>query len=125
MITLTIQGEMTSLNEFLRKLSYNRFAGGAVKKSETERVFWECKSQKLKKVKKYPVFISFKWYCKNHKKDWDNVCFAKKFILDGLVMAAVISNDSQQFVKGFSDEFFIDSSNPRVEVEIYENRKTK
>ena len=111
-------GEFTGLNDFLRKMSYNRFAGGAVKKSETERVFWECRSQKVKPVSQYPVKISFKWYSKNHKKDLDNICFAKKFILDGLVMAEVIENDSQQFVSGFSDEFFISKDNPRVEIEI-------
>ena len=119
MITLTLPGEFCDFNTFQNKTRYNKFAGAGVKKSETERVYWECKSQKIKPVAQYPVTVSFKWYSKNTRKDVDNIAFAKKFILDGLVMAKVIDNDSQQFVKGFSDEFFVDKINQRVEIKIY------
>ena len=115
---IILPGEYTDLNSFLKKMSYNRFAGGAVKKSETERVFWECKSQKIKPIKEYPVNIHFIWVCKNERKDVDNVRFAAKFILDGLVMAKVIDNDSRKFICGLSDEFPIDKINPRVEILI-------
>jgi len=123
MTNIVFPGEFTDLNTYIRKIAYNRYAGGSVKKSETERVFWECKSQKIKSIKKYPVTIVFKWFSKNHRKDIDNIAFAKKFILDGLVMAKVIENDSQQFVCSLADEFFISKENPHVEVLIYEKGK--
>lgn len=114
---ITIQGELTDLNTFIRK-SANKFARNKIKQDETDRVYWECKKQKIETVDKYPVFILFKWYSKNKKMDIDNVSFGKKFILDGLVKAQIIKGDGRKFVSGFSDEFFIDQKNPRVEVLI-------
>lgn len=113
----TIPGEMHTLNEYVASISHNRYAGGAMKKAETERVFWACREYKLT-VRTKPVYITFKWYMKNHKKDIDNVAFAKKFILDGMVQAGVLYNDTQEWVKGFTDEFFVDKDNPRVEVSV-------
>lgn len=115
MVTLTIPGELTSLNEYISALNRNRFVGAKIKKEETERVFWHCREQKLSLIGR-PVTISFHWYMKNKKKDLDNVAFAKKFILDGLVEAGILFNDTQEWVKGFEDRFSIDNTDPRVEV---------
>jgi Holliday junction resolvase RusA-like endonuclease len=115
---IILPGEFTDLNTYIRKIAYNRYAGGSVKKAETERVFWECKLQKIKPIAQYPVQIIFNWYIKNYKKDLDNIAFAKKFILDGLVMAKVLENDTQRFVGGFTDLFYLDKENPRTEIEI-------
>lgn len=116
---IIISGELTDLNTFIKKINYNRFVGASIKKKETERVFWDCKySDPLAKVKKYPVIITFSWFSRDCRKDIDNVAFAKKFILDGLVMARVLENDSRKFVAGFKDYFFIDKKNPRCEVLI-------
>lgn len=64
--------------------------------------------------------IIFRWYCKNQKKDPDNISFAKKFILDGMVKAGVLENDGWKQVAGFQDEFYLDKQHPRVEVELLE-----
>ena len=119
---LVISGELTDLNQHIKALSGNRFAGGALKKKETERVYWECKEQKIAPIKKYPIKIQFKWYSKDKRKDIDNVAFGKKFILDGMVMAGVLEGDGRKFINGFTDEFYIDSENPRTEISYYENR---
>lgn len=50
----------------------------------------------------------------------DNIAFAKKFILDALVKKGVLKDDGWKWVKGFTDEFFVDKKNPRVEVEMEE-----
>src|SRR5574343_457580 len=115
---IVVSGELTDLNAFIKKINYNRFAGASVKKSETERVYWDCKKEPLAKIEKYPVMITFNWYSRDCRKDIDNVAFAKKFILDGLVMAGVLENDSRKFVAGFQDFFFIDKENPRCEILI-------
>jgi len=121
-MNLVIEGELCDLNKYLKVLSNNRFGGGKIKKSETERVYWECKKQGVRPIKNYPVAISFRWYSKDKKKDLDNISFAKKFILDGLVMAKVLKNDSRKFVSEFEDVFFIDKLNPRVQVVIMGER---
>lgn len=115
---LTIPGEMTDLNTFIKQNRANKFAGANVKKEETDRVVMECMVSRLQPVTEYPVRVRFTWYSKNAKKDIDNIAFAKKFILDGLVEAGILMNDSRKFVVGFTDDFEIDTHKPRVEVEV-------
>lgn len=119
-MSIIIKGELADLNTYIAADKNNRYSGGRVKKSETSRVCREVRVQKVPPVPKahYPVSLLFRWYSKDNRKDIDNVAFAKKFILDGLVLARVLENDSRKFVNGFTDEFFIDKSNPRVEIEI-------
>lgn len=115
---ITIKGELTDLNQYIKALNNNRYAGSKIKKEETERVYWECKQQKTKPINSFPVLITYNWYSKNKRKDIDNVAFSKKFINDGLVMAGVLPDDSRKFISGFKDNFFIDKEYPRVEIII-------
>ena len=120
---IVFEGEFTDLNRYIKALNNSRWGGASIKKIETERVYICCKNQKVKSIKDYPVFVIFTWYSKNLKMDIDNVAFAKKFILDGLVKAKVLTNDSRKFVSGFTDYFEIDSGNPRVVVNIISHKK--
>ena len=115
---ITIKGELTDLNQYIKALNNHRFVGSKIKKEETERVYWECKEQKIKPITEFPVKIHYRWYSPNARKDIDNVAFSKKFINDGMVMAGILPDDSRKYVSGFSDDFFIDKENPRVEVII-------
>lgn len=115
--TLIITGSMTTLNDYIDSERGNKFAAAKIKKNETERVAWECKKQKIDKVGDKRVYVYFKWFCENRKSDPDNICFAKKFILDGLVVAKVLNGDGQKHIAGFIDKFYVDDR-PRVEVEI-------
>ena len=90
---LTIHGDLVDLNTYINKERGNRYAAAAIKEEETRRVYWECKSQKIGHIKN-PVFIAFTWFCKNKKKDKDNISsMGKKYILDGLDKAGVLIND--------------------------------
>lgn len=62
------------------------------------------------------VKVGITWYCKNQKIDPDNLSFAKKFVIDGLVAAGVIDNDGWKNILGFEDRFEVDKVNPRVEI---------
>lgn len=119
---LIIAGELTDLNTYINKERGNRFAAAAVKEKETTRVYWECKSQKVKRVIP-PVFLECRWFTKDLRKDADNLAFAKKFILDGLVKAGILPDDKRDMVIGFIDSFFVDKEHPRVEVYVYEKDK--
>lgn len=113
----TIRGELVDLNTYINKERGNRYAAATIKEEETRRVYWECKAQKLSRIDS-PVFVACSWFCKNKRKDRDNIAFSKKFILDGLVKAGVLSNDGWDDIVGFQDAFFIDTENPRIEVEL-------
>lgn len=114
--TLIIKGSLTDLNTYINAERSNRFKGAALKKADTDYVMYECMRQ-LKAIKE-PVYLIFRWYCKNKRKDKDNVAFQKKFLIDGIVKAGIINNDGWDDIKGFSDDFYIDSKNPRIDIDI-------
>jgi len=118
MILLTIPGELSDLNTYVDAERTNRYISARIKSSETQRVTWQAKKARLKTPPPYPVHISCTWYTINLRKDADNVAFAKKIILDGLVAADVLNGDGRRHVGGFSDYFFLDKKNPRVEILI-------
>lgn len=56
---------------------------------------------------------------RTERRDLDNVCFAKKFILDSMVKAGKLKDDNRNFVKGFRDDFEYGKSS-KVILEIEE-----
>lgn len=115
----TIVGELTDLNTYIKSLNNSRWGGNDIKQSETYRVATEVRLARLEDVDQYPVKISIDWYSKDKRIDIDNVSFAKKFILDGMVEAGLIENDSRKYVVGIGrEQFFIDKNRPRVEVTV-------
>lgn len=65
--------------------------------------------------------MRYRWYEKDRRRDLDNVSsFGRKVIQDALVQTHVLKNDGWKEITGFSDEFFVDADNPRIEVEIEE-----
>ena len=61
------------------------------------------------------------WFCRNRRKDPDNISSAgRKIILDGLVTAGILQDDGWKQVSSFTDNFEIDAVNPRIEVIISE-----
>jgi len=117
-IKIVIPGELMDLNKFINHNRSNRFSGNKAKRDETERVAWEVKRTYRDMITKYPVHIEYNWYSKDNRIDIDNVAFAKKFVNDGLVEGGLLQNDSRKFISGFSDFFYIDKENPRVEIFI-------
>lgn len=115
--TLTIKGELTDLNRYIDAERSNRYAGASIKKRETEKVAWSCVEQKLKPIHG-PVGINCTWYTPDERKDADNVAFATKFILDGMVEAGILQGDGRKFVHSFMHTFRVDKLKPRVEVLI-------
>jgi len=114
---LTIPGELTPLNDYIKEINKNKHAGNRVKQEETDRCAWYAKEQ-LRPIDR-PVRVTFHWYSRHRKHDIDNVDAARKFVLDGLQVAGILKNDTRKYVADLGKpEFFIDKDNPRVEVLI-------
>ena len=64
------------------------------------------------------VFINFQWIEPNKRRDPDNIASARKFVLDGMVKAGLIPDDSWNYIDGWTDTFFVDKSRPGVIVEV-------
>ncbi len=113
---MIIKGSFTSTNDYINATRTHWAKGAKIKKEETEFV----RLQAFGKKAKTPCKIHFTWYVKNSRKDPDGIAgIARKHILDGLVKAKVIPDDTMKYIKGFSDHFVVDK-NERVEIEFEE-----
>lgn len=114
----TISGRFPSLNDYVSAERADRRFGASMKRKETKRA--ADAAQGLSKFGN-PVIVAFKWIEPNMRRDVDNIAFAHKFILDGLVDAGVLEGDSRKYVIGLQDEFpEPDPDNPRIEITIME-----
>lgn len=91
------------LNDYIAAMNSNRHTGNQMKQQYTNAV--KLLVQKDGNRVRLPVHITFIWHEENAKRDPDNIIFAKKFILDGLVAGSVLPNDTQQWVYGFADSW--------------------
>ena len=114
---MIIKVGLTDLNSYIKAERSNKFLSAKIKKQNTEFVYTEAIRQHVKRIRP-PVFFAFRWYCKDKKKDKDNIAFAKKYIFDGLILAKVLANDGWNDIEGWSDDFYIDADNPRIEIDI-------
>lgn len=114
--TFQIPGRLPGMNEIVNAARYNRFAGAKQKRDETERcAMWALQLTPFKDA----VRLFIRWIEPNLRRDVDNIQGGVKFVLDGLVHAGKLPNDSRKWVKGIAHEFpEPDSKNPRVEVTL-------
>lgn len=108
--------KLPSLNEYINECRKNRYAGATMKKDvENEIALYINKLPKFERA----IRINFEWIESNKKRDFDNICFAKKFILDTLVKAGKLKDDNRRYVVGFVDNFSYSKEN-KVILEIEE-----
>jgi Holliday junction resolvase RusA-like endonuclease len=115
-----IPGRLPGLNEIIdaAKSHFGEYA--TMKETYTSIVGWYAK--KLPRYTK-KVAIIITWYEPNRRRDIDNIMAGQKFILDGLVQAGTIPNDSQRYIAGILHKFSVNAENPRIEVEVVEADK--
>jgi len=109
-----IPGQMPGLNEIINEAKRmgwragrkgSRWSGYArMKRRWTNEVVLAVRKAKLKPVRK--AFLTFIWHEPNRKRDPDNVAAGgRKFILDGLVRAGILPDDTKAHVVGWEDRF--------------------
>ena len=124
----TVPGTLPGLNDYLKaERKFTRRGGSAHSvgndmKQESQMLICNAIRLKLKRLKiQRPVHISYRFYEPNRRRDLDNIAgVAHKFIQDSLVRCGVLENDGWDQITGFSDAFFVDRHNPRIEVIIRE-----
>lgn len=125
---LVIQGIMPNLNDYLqgeritiRKNGKFTTKGNELKQKYQKVVIANVRKQLLGVHIEKPIILDYSFYEQNRKRDLDNIsAFAHKVIQDGLVKGGTIENDGWKHIKGFSDKFYLDSENPRIEIIIRE-----
>lgn len=102
MIRVDIPIKLPSFNDYISECRKNKFAGAKMKKQYEDQILFFL--GRLKKLKS-PVRIVFIWVEDNKRRDYDNVAFAKKFILDAMVKGGYLEDDNRKCVTGFTDRF--------------------
>ena len=115
---LIISGRLPNLNDYTKACRTSPVVGNKMKQEQEEYIA-EFITEQLGGVHFVgAVYLHFLWVEKDRNRDLDNICFAKKFILDALKKSDVIKTDGWKGVYGFTDDFDVDANNPRVEVYI-------
>jgi hypothetical protein len=115
---LIIKGKLTDLNTYINAERTNKYMAAKIKEAETQLVYYQCRKQNFK-LTKTPEVAIFHWYNADHRKDYDNIEFAQKFIWDGLVLAGVIPDDSEKHTPSMRIHVHdVDPWNPRVELDL-------
>lgn len=106
------------LNEYINTERRNKYAAAKIKDKLTSAVAWQCKAKQCHKPTG-KVDMIFKWHVKG-RHDSDNIAFAKKFVLDGMVQAGLLENDNPKCVRHLADYIYRDLKKPQVDyVEVY------
>ena len=111
-----IPGRLPSLNEIIGEARKHKMASATQKKKYTKRVadVIRLTFRDYKPMDK--VWINLTWIERNRKRDPDNIVAAKKFILDGLVLAGLLKSDGWANIAGFTDSW--ETGEPGVWVEV-------
>lgn len=101
-VRVEIPMKLPSLNEYINVCRTNRFQAAKYKRGIEDDIMVF-----LGKVPKFdcPVRIHFHWIEGNKRRDLDNICFSKKFILDALVKSGKLKDDNRKIVTAFIDTF--------------------
>lgn len=100
--------KLPSLNDYINECRKNKYAGANMKKNvENEIALYINRLPRFDRA----IKINFTWVESSKKRDLDNICFAKKFILDALVKCEKMKNDNKNYVLGFTDNFKYDKQN--------------
>ena len=97
-----IDMKLPSLNDYTSWCRKSKFEANRYK-AKIEQQIGYCLLNMPKWTK--PVKIHFHWIEGNKKRDLDNICFAKKFILDAMVKYGKLKDDNRKCVTAFTDTF--------------------
>lgn len=115
MIRFEIKGSLPSANEVIALAKKSPFAYSSLKKKATNKVKMSCLN--IAEINT-PAHFEITYFCKDKRKDLDNIAFAKKFIFDGLIKAKKIPNDGWGEISSWEESFAIDKKNPRIVIQI-------
>lgn len=97
-----INMKLPSLNDYIRVCRCNKFQANKLKADIEHQIgLYLAEMPKMDN----PIKIHFHWIEGNKKRDLDNVCFAKKFILDAMVKYGKLKDDNRKCVTAFTDKF--------------------
>ena len=117
-LVVCLSGEFPGLNEVIARAKKHWGVYAALKKQYSSWVKLQAPSAGKNPARGLGVGVVIDWYCRDRRRDPDNIASGKKFILDGLVQAKVLSNDGWANITYFEDRFHLDPKKPRAVVRV-------
>lgn len=118
MKTIVIPGKFPTLNELIDANRQNRHSGNKLKQESQRRIVDVLVLSDLGQQDR-PIKLHYRYYEPKANRDMDNVSgFFHKVFQDALVAVGYIPNDNWRYIKGFTDDFYLDRENPRIEITI-------
>ena len=105
-ITFFLDFPLPTLNEMIRTARGNKYAAAAQKKKYTALVATEIMVQ-TERPHFEAISLDITWIETKKKRDPDNVFAAAKFILDGMVAAAIIDDDERDHVASITNRIAV------------------
>ena len=120
-----IHGTLPHLNKVIADVKQHWSLYSNTKRHATDKVCLLARSTwRSRPPIEHPVVVTFTWHLvpkkKNRAMDPDNVSHGQKYILDGLVKAGVLVDDSPAQVLALHHEFRYDTKDPYVTVTLKE-----
>ena len=109
------------LNDYLHACGRSPQIGGKMKRDYQMLASNAIRTQ-LGRVKiSNSVKIHYRFYESDERRDPSNIAsFCIKVFEDSLQQCGVLPNDGWANIAGYSQDFFVDKSNPRIEITISE-----
>lgn len=118
---LILNTSFITLNEYINLERSNRQLAAKSKKTHTLKVSYLAMSFNFKLDHSKIYDVHFEWFKPSNRQDHDNIAFAKKFILDGLVVSKSIKTDSPKQIRNFIDTFTLDKTRYYVSCIVHFN----
>lgn len=111
-----IDYDFPNWNKYIEAERSNKYWANNIKKQEKQYVKLLCRN--MKPIENYPVTIIATKYVKNRNTDVDNIRI--KGLLDGLVDAGILKNDSLKYIKKVILQAEVSNTKNGIELEIIE-----
>ena len=120
---IVINMKLPSLNEYINVCRRNKYEAAQYKRDlESQIALFLAKMPRYTK----PIAIHFHWVEGNKRRDLDNICFGKKFILDAMVKCGKLKDDNRKCVTAFTDTFSYGKETKVIlEIKEIDDDKTK
>ena len=115
---LIINTELITLNKYINIERGNKFGAAAIKKKLTNKVSFLATEAKFKIEPNVKHDIVLTWFKPNNRSDHDNISFAVKFVLDGLIKAGILQDDSPKYIGSIIHHFELDRTKSYITCEI-------
>lgn len=117
MISFNITSKLPTLNEYIGAERTNKYIAATLKKKFTN--ICAKSSLQIQKLPDKLYDLEIHWTVENNKADADNIYFAVKFILDGMVESGRIPKDGRKNIRHISHKINTDKTY-NVKVCVYD-----